>query len=54
MFGEAGVTMPDPGIELGKVSDVSIGPFNEGGVIQVNWASAPNATGYIIYAGERR
>ena len=50
MFGEAGVTMPEPGIELGKVSDVSTGPFNEGGLIQVNWASAPNATGYIIYA----
>ena len=29
---------------------LSTGPFNEGGVIQVNWDAAPNATGYIIYA----
>ena len=29
---------------------MTTGPFNEGGVIQVNWDAAPNATGYIIYA----
>ena len=36
--------------EVGPATGVTTGPFNEGGVIQVNWDAAPNATGYIIYA----
>ena len=36
--------------EVGAATGVTTGPFNEGGVIQVNWDAAPNATGYIIYA----
>ena len=36
--------------EVGPSTGVTTGPFNEGGVIQVNWDAAPNATGYIIYA----
>ena len=36
--------------EVGPATGVTTGPFNEGGVIQVNWDPAPNATGYIIYA----
>ena len=36
--------------EVGPATGVRTGPFNEGGVIQVNWDAAPNATGYIIYA----
>ena len=35
---------------VGPATGVTTGPFNEGGVIQVNWDAAPNATGYIIYA----
>ena len=35
---------------VGPATTVTTGPFNEGGVIQVNWDAAPNATGYIIYA----
>ena len=35
---------------VGLATNVTTGPFNEGGVIQVNWDAAPNATGYIIYA----
>ena len=35
---------------VGPATNVTTGPFNEGGVIQVNWDAAPNATGYIIYA----
>ena len=36
--------------EVGPATSVTTGPFNAGGVIQVNWDAAPNATGYIIYA----
>ena len=36
--------------EVGPATSVTTGPFNVGGVIQVNWDAAPNATGYIIYA----
>ena len=36
--------------DVGPATGVTTGPFNEGGVIQVNWDAAPNATGYIIYA----
>ena len=36
--------------EVGPATGVTTGPFNAGGVIQVNWDAAPNATGYIIYA----
>ena len=36
--------------EVGPATGVTTGPFNVGGVIQVNWGAAPNATGYIIYA----
>ena len=36
--------------EVGPATGVTTGPFNEGGVIQVNWDPAPNAVGYIIYA----
>ena len=35
---------------VGPATNVTTGPFNEGGVIRVNWDAAPNATGYIIYA----
>ena len=35
---------------VAPATNVTTGPFNEGGVIQVNWDAAPNATGYIIYA----
>ena len=35
---------------VGPATSVTTGPFNEGGVIQVNWDAAPNAAGYIIYA----
>ena len=35
--------------EVGPATGVTTGPFNEGGVMQVNWDAAPNATGYIIY-----
>ena len=41
---------PVAGPEVGPATSVTTGPFNEGGVIQVNWDAAPNATGYIIYA----
>ena len=41
---------PVVGPEVGPATGVRTGPFNEGGVIQVNWDAAPNATGYIIYA----
>ena len=41
---------PVVGPEVGPATGVTTGPFNEGGVIQVNWDAAPNATGYIIYA----
>ena len=41
---------PVVGPEVGPATSVTTGPFNEGGVIQVNWDAAPNATGYIIYA----
>ena len=41
---------PVAGPEVGPATGVTTGPFNEGGVIQVNWDAAPNATGYIIYA----
>ena len=50
VYGDAPSEVMEPGTELGKASNVTTGPFNEGGVVQVNWASAPNATGYIIYA----
>ena len=52
MYGEADGTDSgmDPGVELDAVTDVTTGPFNEGGVIQVNWDGAPDATGYVIYA----
>ena len=36
--------------EVGPATGVTTGPFNDGGVIRVNWDPAPNATGYIIYA----
>ena len=38
------------GEDVGPATGVTTGPFNVGGVIQVNWDPAPNATGYIIYA----
>ena len=41
---------PVAGPEVGPATSVTTGPFNAGGVIQVNWDAAPNATGYIIYA----
>ena len=41
---------PVVGPEVGPATGVTTGPFNEGGVIQVNWDAAPNAAGYIIYA----
>ena len=41
---------PVVGPEVGPATSVTTGPFNAGGVIQVNWDAAPNATGYIIYA----
>ena len=41
---------PVVGPEVGSATSVTTGLFNEGGVIQVNWDPAPNATGYIIYA----
>ena len=44
---DSGVLMPDA---VGPATGVTTGPFNEGGVVQVNWGAAPNATGYIIYA----
>ena len=41
----------EPVVEnVGPATGVGTGPFNEGGVIQVNWNAAPNAAGYIIYA----
>ena len=49
-YDDAPPEVMEPGTELGKASNVTTGPFNEGGVVQVNWDSAPNATGYIIYA----
>ena len=44
------VAGPEVGPEVGPATSVTTGPFNAGGVIQVNWDAAPNATGYIIYA----
>ena len=48
-WGQGLATLPVPDA-VGPATNVTTGPFNEGGVIQVNWDAAPNATGYIIYA----
>ena len=48
-WGHGLATLPSPEA-VGPATSVTIGPFNEGGVVQVNWDAAPNATGYIIYA----
>ena len=39
-----------PATDPGVATDVSVGPLNSGGTLQVNWTKAANATGYIVIA----
>ena len=44
------VTPQTPATNPGVATDVSVGPLNSGGTLQVNWTKAANATGYIVIA----
>ena len=44
------VTPQTPAADPGVATDVSVGPLNSGGTLQVNWTKAANATGYIVVA----
>ena len=52
MWSEAAMatTEAEPPMELMAPMDVTTGPFNRGGVIQVNWTAVQNAAGYIVIA----